>query len=109
MKVKKVMHFLAEYGADRKTLSLPAAHIAYLKALRKGTKNPIIQLSMQAALLMLLPLHRMLMPLFLHGIRAKKVAMHWLIFYLEKFLLPVICRLRFINPLMIFLHTIIIR
>jgi beta-glucosidase len=34
--------FLSEYGADRKTLSLPAAHIAYLKALRKGTKNPII-------------------------------------------------------------------
>ena len=34
--------FLSEYGADRKTLSLPAAHIAYLKALRKRTKNPII-------------------------------------------------------------------
>ncbi len=34
--------FLSEYGADRKTLSLPPAHIAYLKALRKGTKNPII-------------------------------------------------------------------
>ena len=34
--------FLAEYGADRKTLSLPAAHIAYIKALRKGKKNPII-------------------------------------------------------------------
>ncbi len=34
--------FLSEYGADRKTLSIPAAHIAYLKALRKGTKNPII-------------------------------------------------------------------
>ena len=34
--------FLSEYGADRKTLSIPAAHIAYLKALRKGTKNPIV-------------------------------------------------------------------
>jgi beta-glucosidase len=34
--------FLSEYGGDRKTLSIPAAHIAYLKALRKGTKNPII-------------------------------------------------------------------
>ncbi|MES1220116.1 MAG: glycoside hydrolase family 3 C-terminal domain-containing protein, partial [Bacteroidota bacterium] len=34
--------FLAEAGADRKNLSLPAAHIAYLKALRKGTKTPII-------------------------------------------------------------------
>ncbi len=34
--------FLAEGGADRKSLSLPAAHVAYLKALRKGTKTPII-------------------------------------------------------------------
>ena len=34
--------FLAEGGADRKNLSLPAAHIAYLKALRKGTKTPIV-------------------------------------------------------------------
>lgn len=34
--------FLAENGADRKSLSLPAAHIAYLKALRKGTKKAII-------------------------------------------------------------------
>ncbi|MEO8764689.1 MAG: glycoside hydrolase family 3 N-terminal domain-containing protein [Ginsengibacter sp.] len=34
--------FLAEGGADRKNLELPAAHIAYLKALRKGTKTPII-------------------------------------------------------------------
>jgi len=34
--------FLAEGGGDRKNLSLPAAHIAYLKALRKGTKTPII-------------------------------------------------------------------
>jgi len=34
--------FLAEGGADRKNLSLPASHIAYLKALRKGTKTPII-------------------------------------------------------------------
>lgn len=34
--------FLAEGGADRKNLSLPAAHIAYMKALRKGTKTPII-------------------------------------------------------------------
>lgn len=34
--------FLSENGADRKTLSIPAAHIAYLKALRKGTKTPII-------------------------------------------------------------------
>jgi beta-glucosidase len=34
--------FLADGGADRKNLSLPASHIAYLKALRKGTKTPII-------------------------------------------------------------------
>lgn len=34
--------FLAEGGADRKSLGLPAAHIAYLKALRKGTKTPIV-------------------------------------------------------------------
>lgn len=34
--------FLSENGADRKTLSLPASHIAYMKALRKGTKTPII-------------------------------------------------------------------
>ena len=34
--------FLSENGADRNTLSLPAAHIAYLKALRKGTKTPIV-------------------------------------------------------------------
>ncbi|MBS1597407.1 MAG: glycoside hydrolase family 3 C-terminal domain-containing protein [Bacteroidetes bacterium] len=34
--------FLAEGGADRKNLSLPASHIAYMKALRKGTKTPII-------------------------------------------------------------------
>ena len=34
--------FLAEGGADRKNLNLPAAHIAYMKALRKGTKTPII-------------------------------------------------------------------
>lgn len=34
--------FLSENGADRKNLSLPASHIAYIKALRKGTKTPII-------------------------------------------------------------------
>lgn len=34
--------FLAEGGGDRKSLSLPASHIAYMKALRKGTKTPII-------------------------------------------------------------------
>ena len=34
--------FLAEGGADRKNLSLPASHIAYMRALRKGTKTPII-------------------------------------------------------------------
>lgn len=34
--------FLAEGGGDRKNFSLPASHIAYLKALRKGTKTPII-------------------------------------------------------------------
>lgn len=34
--------FLAEGGGDRKNISLPAAHIAYMKALRKGTKTPII-------------------------------------------------------------------
>ena len=34
--------FLAEGGADRKNLSLPASHIAYMRALRKGTKTPIV-------------------------------------------------------------------
>jgi beta-glucosidase len=34
--------FLANGGADRKNFELPAAHIAYLKALRKGTKTPLI-------------------------------------------------------------------
>ncbi len=34
--------FLADGGADRKNLSLPASHIAFLKALRKKTKTPII-------------------------------------------------------------------
>lgn len=34
--------FLSENGADRKNLSLPASHIAYLKALRKGTQTPIV-------------------------------------------------------------------
>ena len=34
--------FLADGGGDRKNLSLPASHIAYLKALRKGTKTPVI-------------------------------------------------------------------
>ncbi|MES1225507.1 MAG: glycoside hydrolase family 3 C-terminal domain-containing protein, partial [Bacteroidota bacterium] len=33
--------FLAA-GGDKKSLSLPASHIAYLKALRKGNKKPII-------------------------------------------------------------------
>jgi beta-glucosidase len=34
--------FLAPGRGDRKSLSLPEAHIAYLKALRKGNKKPII-------------------------------------------------------------------
>lgn len=34
--------FLAKGGGDRKNFSLPASHIAYLKALRKGTKTPLI-------------------------------------------------------------------
>ncbi|SFQ51262.1 glycoside hydrolase family 3 C-terminal domain-containing protein [Parafilimonas terrae] len=34
--------FLAKGGGDRKDFSLPAAHIAYLKALRKATKTPLI-------------------------------------------------------------------
>ncbi len=34
--------FLAEGGGDKKSLSLPASHIAYLKALRKANKKPII-------------------------------------------------------------------
>lgn len=34
--------FLAAGGGDRKSLSLPASHIAYLKALRKGNSKPII-------------------------------------------------------------------
>lgn len=34
--------FLAPGRGDKKTLSLPAAHIAYIKALRKGNKKPII-------------------------------------------------------------------
>ena len=34
--------FLSENGADKKSLNIPASHIAYLKALRKGTKTPIV-------------------------------------------------------------------
>jgi beta-glucosidase len=34
--------FLAEGRGDRKSLSLPAAHIAYMKALRKAHNKPII-------------------------------------------------------------------
>lgn len=34
--------FLAEGKGDRKNLSLPAAHIAFLKALRKGNNKPVI-------------------------------------------------------------------
>lgn len=34
--------FLAAGGGDRKDLSLPAGHIAFLKALRKGNNKPII-------------------------------------------------------------------
>ncbi|MEO6313725.1 MAG: glycoside hydrolase family 3 N-terminal domain-containing protein [Chitinophagaceae bacterium] len=34
--------FLAAGGGDRKSLSLPVSHIAYLKALRKSNKKPII-------------------------------------------------------------------
>jgi beta-glucosidase len=34
--------FLAAGGGDRKSLSLPVSHIAYLKALRKGNSKPII-------------------------------------------------------------------
>ncbi|RWY48043.1 glycoside hydrolase family 3 N-terminal domain-containing protein [Mucilaginibacter gilvus] len=34
--------FLSAAGGDKKTLSLPASHIAFMKALRKGVKKPII-------------------------------------------------------------------
>lgn len=34
--------FLAESGGDKKNLSLPASEIAFMKALRKGVKKPII-------------------------------------------------------------------
>jgi beta-glucosidase len=34
--------FLAKGGGDKTTLSLPASHIAFLRALRKGTKTPLI-------------------------------------------------------------------
>lgn len=34
--------FLAENGADRLNLSIPKAHLAYLRALRAGTKTPIV-------------------------------------------------------------------
>ena len=34
--------FLAENGADRKDLSLPASQIAYMRKLRKGIKTPIV-------------------------------------------------------------------
>ena len=34
--------FLAAGGGDRKSLGLPVSHIAYLKALRKASKKPII-------------------------------------------------------------------
>lgn len=34
--------FLSESGGDKKNLSLPASEIAFMKALRKGVKKPII-------------------------------------------------------------------
>ena len=34
--------FLSQGGGDKKTLSLPASHIAYMKALRKASNKPII-------------------------------------------------------------------
>lgn len=34
--------FLADGKGDRKNMDLPAAHIAYIKALRKGTKSPLV-------------------------------------------------------------------
>lgn len=34
--------FLSQGGGDKKVLSLPAAHIAYMKALRKASNKPII-------------------------------------------------------------------
>ncbi|WP_454803567.1 glycoside hydrolase family 3 N-terminal domain-containing protein [Mucilaginibacter phyllosphaerae] len=34
--------FLAENGGDKKNLSLPASEIAFMKALRKGVKKPIV-------------------------------------------------------------------
>jgi beta-glucosidase len=34
--------FLSASGGDKNTLSLPASHIAYMKALRKGSNKPII-------------------------------------------------------------------
>ena len=34
--------FLAEGGGDRKSLRLPASHVAYIKALRKANKKPLI-------------------------------------------------------------------
>ncbi|MBD1393373.1 glycoside hydrolase family 3 protein [Mucilaginibacter glaciei] len=34
--------FLSENGGDKKNLSLPASEIAFMKALRKGVKKPII-------------------------------------------------------------------
>jgi beta-glucosidase len=34
--------FLAANGGDKPNMSLPAGHIAFMKALRKGNKNPII-------------------------------------------------------------------
>ncbi|MDR6844659.1 glycoside hydrolase family 3 N-terminal domain-containing protein [Flavobacterium granuli] len=34
--------FLADGKGDRKNMELPASHIAYMKALRKGSKSPIV-------------------------------------------------------------------
>lgn len=34
--------FLAEGGGDRKSLHLPASHVAYIKALRKANKKPLV-------------------------------------------------------------------
>ncbi len=34
--------FLSASGGDKNTLSLPASHLAYMKALRKGSNKPII-------------------------------------------------------------------
>lgn len=97
--------FLAEGGGDRKNLSLPASHIAYLKALRKGTKTPLIVVTTTGSAIDIMAIEPYADAIVLHGILVSKVVTRLQIFCLEKFLLQAICLLPFITHLVICLLT----